>query len=292
MKIVIKDTEKELFQDLKSSWVNSTNDRCVYLKSSKFETHKDEWFPVLLEILKTHFFDEVSKVYVCHDGDLFLISRTFTEKQLNNFLNHLKPQLSPAFSSQGLATIFEIKVDWPKLRIISEKKLENLATLKASSIQKKQEELKHVSRNQTLDSLDISLINSLSKRRNSRDNPVIMVVEDDLFTQKLIKNTLNSYQDVAITGDGQGAIMAYVNKAPDILFLDIGLPDIDGHDVLKKLFEIDPDAYIVMFSGNGYKENILKALQLGAKGFLGKPFTKDKMYEYIKKSPFIQAKNA
>ena len=84
--------------------------------------------------------------------------------------------------------------------------------------------------------------------------------------------------------------MIYVNKAPAVRFLDIGLPDIDGHTVLKKVFEIDPDAYVVMFSGNGDKENVMKAVKTGAKGFVGKPFTKDKLYQYIDKSPFVQTK--
>ena len=84
--------------------------------------------------------------------------------------------------------------------------------------------------------------------------------------------------------------MSYVNKAPDVLFLDIGLPDINGHEVLEKLFKLDPDAYVVMFSGNGDKENIMKAVELGAKGFVGKPFSQEKLLQYIQKSPFIQEK--
>ena len=93
-----------------------------------------------------------------------------------------------------------------------------------------------------------------------------------------------------MTGDGQGALMGYVNKAPDVLFLDIGLPDIDGHAVLEKIFKLDPDAYVVMFSGNKDRDNVMKAVELGAKGFVGKPFTSEKLLQYIQKSPFIQAK--
>ena len=46
-----------------------------------------------------------------------------------------------------------------------------------------------------------------------------------------------------------------------------------------------------MFSGNGDRDNVLKAIELGAKGFVGKPFTKDKLFQYIEKSPFIQEKS-
>ncbi len=128
-------------------------------------------------------------------------------------------------------------------------------------------------------------------RREARKTSAIMVVEDDAFTQKLIQNTIKDTHKLSIAGDGQGAIMTYVNKAPDVLFLDIGLPDIDGLKVLEKIFKIDPHAYVVMFSGNGDKKNILKAIELGAKGFIGKPFTKDKIFQYINKSPHIQRKS-
>jgi len=115
-------------------------------------------------------------------------------------------------------------------------------------------------------------------------------VEDDLFSQRLVANVLQSKFELTMAEDGQGAIMGYVKHAPDVLFLDIGLPDIDGHAVLEKLFQIDPQAYVVMFSGNGDKENVMKAITLGAKGFVGKPFSEDKLLQYIHKSPFIQAR--
>ena len=79
--------------------------------------------------------------------------------------------------------------------------------------------------------------------------------------------------------------MQYVTHAPDVLFLDIELPDITGHDVLQKVLEMDPDAFVIMLSGNGNKENIFKAMKTGAKGFVGKPFTKDKLLQYILKCP-------
>jgi two-component system chemotaxis response regulator CheY len=76
-----------------------------------------------------------------------------------------------------------------------------------------------------------------------------------------------------------------------VLFLDIGLPDIDGLKVLERIFKLDPQAYVVMFSGNGSKEHIMRAVELGARGFVGKPFTKEKLFQYIEKSPFVQARH-
>lgn len=69
------------------------------------------------------------------------------------------------------------------------------------------------------------------------------------------------------------------------MFLDINLPDISGHDVLARLRDIDPQIYAVMLSGHTQSENVMEALKMGAKGFVSKPFTKEKLLQYIAKCP-------
>lgn len=280
--------EKRVIQDLKELADRSPGHRCLYLRFSQTNLDKNMWLPALTQILKGRFFEEVAQIYICHDNDVFITGRSWTNKRLAEFLAHLSPQLSPV-PLQGLASLFEVGVHWPSLRTLCLKKLENLEILKMKLSQKKKVELDLVSTQETIDTISKDLIHTLSARRGLRKDIEIMVVEDDSFSQKLVASALKSY-NLTITGDGKGAIMTYVHKAPDILFLDIGLPDIDGHEVLEKLFKIDPKAYVVMFSGNGDKENVMKAIQLGAKGFVGKPFTKEKLHQYIQKSPFIHAK--
>ena len=290
MKVIERDTELQLIADLKALWTDVDCSRCVLLRFSQIQFNRNDWLKVLIEEVKTYFEYDVDAIYRCHDNDIFITSHTFTQKNLDVFLTHLKHKLS-SVPLQGLAAIFEVKVDWPKLRTICERKIENLNILISKSQKKKTEELAKINRDQALSTIDRDLVSSLVMRREARKASVVMVVEDDAFTQKLIKNTIKSMHDLSIVGDGQGAIMTYVNKAPDVLFLDIGLPDIDGLKVLEKVFKIDPHAYVVMFSGNGDKENILKAVELGAKGFVGKPFSQDKLFQYISKSPHIQSKS-
>lgn len=289
MNIIDKNTEQKLLEDLRTLWQDSPTSRCVYLRFSQLKMKKEDWFPIVVETLQTYLLDDITAIYVCSDNDLMITSDTLTQKTLDLLLTHLRPKLSPA-SLQGSAAIFEMKVDWPKLRTLCERKIEDLEILRAKLSQKKKEQVDGVSRAEALKTLDADLLSSLAMRRDLREETVIMVVEDDAFSQKLIKNTVKDTHTLSITGDGQGAIMNYVHKAPDVLFLDIGLPDIDGLSVLKKIFQIDPSAYVVMFSGNGDRDNVLKAVELGARGFLGKPFTKDKLFQYINKSPFIQNK--
>lgn len=264
--------------------------RCLYLRFSQLEQDTEQWRPYVLDALKKFSYDGAEDIYICHDDDILVLGRSWTYKRLDQFLTCLAPKLAPAPAPQELASLFELGVDWPKLRTICGKKIENLEILNAQTKDKKQEDTLKISREETLQTLDKDLISSLAMRRDMRQKPEIMVVEDDPFSQTLVKNALKKHYSVSVNGDGQGAIMSYIIKAPDVLFLDIGLPDMNGHEVLEKIFSLDPDAYVVMFSGNGDKHNILKAIELGAKGFVGKPFTQDKLIQYIEKSPFMQNK--
>lgn len=297
MQVILKNAEDALFKDIRSAWENQPNLRCLYFKrttpseSGVPEPVSVEWVPNLLQELRSFMDDSALRVYVCHDSDIFILARSLTNKRLQEFLHHLEAKLGPA-SIPGLAYLFEVGVDWPKLRTVCERKIEAYRRFceKKSQSQAKEPECAPVGVVQTLNTVDDAFIQTLSERRAQRKNPMVMVVEDDALSQKLISIALKDKYALAVTPDGQGAILNYVRHAPDILFLDIGLPDIDGHAVLERLFQIDPDAHVVMFSGNGSKENILKARELGAKGFIGKPFTQDKLFWYIERSPFIQAK--
>lgn len=290
MMVIAKNSEEALLKELKSCWENFPNYRCVYLRFSQLGQNTEEWFSEFLETIKSTIDDRNGQIYLCHDQDVFVITRYMTQKRLEGLLAHLAPKLSPATSLEGLANLFEIGVDWPKLRNFCEKKIENREILAAQKREERKNDVQHLNSAEALKSLDRDLISSLGMRRELREKPEIMVVEDDAFSQKLVTNALGKHYNLYVTGDGQGAIMNYVNKAPDVLFLDIGLPDINGHEVLEKIFKLDPTAYVVMFSGNGDKKNIMRAIELGAKGFVGKPFTQEKLFQYIEKSPFIQSK--
>lgn len=298
MLVVIKNAEETLIKTFKTCWEEFPTHRCLHLKFSMLEQNKDEWFGVVLEQLRSFLDDKSAQLYITHDNDVFVVTRFMTQKMLEKFLNQLTPRLAPtphpdtptAHNLTGLASLFEIGVHYSTLLKICKAKIEhrNAATkTKASN----ENPLPKVSTEKTVKTVDAELIASLAKRRDKREKPEILVVEDDPFSQKLVSNALKSSYSYSVTGDGKGAILNYVNKAPDVLFLDIGLPDMTGHDVLEKLFAIDPNAYVVMFSGNGDRENIMRAVQLGAKGFVGKPFTQDKLLQYIEKSPFIRAKH-
>lgn len=290
--MISKSAELEFLKIAKGLEEKQPTHRCLYLRFSQLDVEKKRWLPYVRHALSHFAYNGTTDLYMCHDDDLFILGRTWSYKGLEEFLSFLSSKLAPASLPRELASLFELGVDWPRIKALCAAKIENIKRIQEEKdkTDKTKEVIAKVSREETFTKLDPDLISSLMMRRDSRENIEIMVVEDDPFSQKLVSNALGARYSYSMTADGQGAIMNYIVKAPDVLFLDIGLPDIDGHEVLEKLFKIDPSAYVVMFSGNGDKENVMKAIQLGAKGFVGKPFTKEKLFQYIEKSPFVQSK--
>ena len=123
---------------------------------------------------------------------------------------------------------------------------------------------------------------SMTRKKKAREKINILLVEDDILIRSLVTNTLIKNFETLPVGFGHQALSKYILFAPDIVFLDIHLPDINGLDLLKKILEIDPDAYVVMLSSDQGPANIAKAMENGAKGFIGKPFTREKLFSHIK----------
>ena len=83
-------------------------------------------------------------------------------------------------------------------------------------------------------------------------------------------------------GDGLTAITEYSRTNPDIVLMDITMPQMEGIEAVERIVREHPDARIVMVSSVGYQDNILAALQRGARHFVQKPVKPDALYEIIR----------
>lgn len=119
------------------------------------------------------------------------------------------------------------------------------------------------------------------KLRHARHPLHVLVVEDDPLCQRMLNNLLSDQHAIANASDGTGAVDRYLAVAPDIMFLDLGLPYADGFDVLKQIMAIDPEAYVVIISGSSDSDSVALAAALGARGFIPKPFPLDKLDHYL-----------
>jgi two-component system chemotaxis response regulator CheY len=113
----------------------------------------------------------------------------------------------------------------------------------------------------------------------------IMIVDDAEFMRMVIKDTLlkHGHEVVAEVSDGEEAIQTYLEVKPDLVLMDIIMPDMDGKEALKKLLVMDPEAKIVMCSSLGQQALITESMKIGTMGFIVKPFEPDGMLDVIKK---------
>ncbi|NDG04196.1 MAG: response regulator, partial [Alphaproteobacteria bacterium] len=119
------------------------------------------------------------------------------------------------------------------------------------------------------------ILDDARKRRKCRSPLHVLVVEDDPLTRRIIASCLKDDHALITATNAHEAVANYLIYAPDIVFLDIGLPDVDGFAALHEIVANDHDAYVVMLSANSYLDNVTAALNAGASGFIGKPFKRD-----------------
>lgn len=114
----------------------------------------------------------------------------------------------------------------------------------------------------------------------------ILIVDDAAFMRMMIKDILtkNGYEIVGEAQDGKEAIEKYEELNPDLVTMDITMPEMDGITALKEIKKIDPDAVVIMCSAMGQQAMVIDAIQAGAKDFIVKPFQADRVLEAIQKA--------
>lgn len=124
----------------------------------------------------------------------------------------------------------------------------------------------------------------LFRKRLQREENVFLVVEDDPFTQKILKKQLSEYGRVHTLSEAKDVVPAYQQYNPDIVFLDIHLEGSNGLNVIGDVCNTDSQAFIVMTSADSVEKNVVHSIVLGATEFLVKPLTKEKVENIIRKS--------
>lgn len=114
----------------------------------------------------------------------------------------------------------------------------------------------------------------------------ILVVDDAAFMRMMIKDILvkNGFDVVGEAADGAQAIEKFQDLKPDLVTMDITMPEMDGITALKEIKKSHPDAKIIMCSAMGQQAMVIDAIQAGAKDFIVKPFAADRVIEAIKKT--------
>lgn len=113
----------------------------------------------------------------------------------------------------------------------------------------------------------------------------ILIVDDAAFMRMMVKDILikNGFTIVGEAQDGIEAVEKYKELSPDLVTMDITMPEMDGIAALKQIKEINPDAKIIMCSAMGQQAMVIDAIQAGAKDFIVKPFQAERVIEAIQK---------
>jgi two-component system chemotaxis response regulator CheY len=122
-------------------------------------------------------------------------------------------------------------------------------------------------------------------KRSKDGQPVqYLIVDDSVFARKNLGRIIESFggQIAGEAGDGITAISEYDRLKPDIVLMDITMPQMEGIEAAEKIVQKNPEARVVMVSSVGYQENIVAALQRGARHFVQKPVKPEVLYEVIK----------
>ena len=113
----------------------------------------------------------------------------------------------------------------------------------------------------------------------------ILICDDAAFMRMMIKDILtkNGYNIVGEAENGAKAVEKYNELKPDLVLMDITMPEMDGIEALKKIKSGDPNASIIMCSAMGQQAMVIESIQSGAKDFIVKPFQADRILEAVQK---------
>jgi two-component system chemotaxis response regulator CheY len=114
----------------------------------------------------------------------------------------------------------------------------------------------------------------------------ILIVDDAAFMRMMIKDILskNGYTVVGEAENGKIAVDKYNELKPDLVLMDITMPEMDGIQALKAIKGSDAGAQIIMCSAMGQQAMVIEAIQSGAKDFIVKPFQAERVLEAVKKA--------
>ena len=114
----------------------------------------------------------------------------------------------------------------------------------------------------------------------------ILICDDAAFMRMMIKDILtkNGYNVVGEAENGLKAVEKYQETKPDLVLMDITMPEMDGIQALKKIKQADPNASVVMCSAMGQQAMVIESIQSGARDFIVKPLQPDRVLEAVKKA--------
>jgi two-component system chemotaxis response regulator CheY len=114
----------------------------------------------------------------------------------------------------------------------------------------------------------------------------VLVVDDAAFMRKMVSDALSGggHEIVGEAANGSEAVQRFQELRPDVMTLDITMPEKDGLTALREIIAVDPGAKVIMCSALGQESKVLESIKLGAKDFVVKPFQAERVLSAIEKA--------
>lgn len=112
-----------------------------------------------------------------------------------------------------------------------------------------------------------------------------VVVDDAVFMRTLLRRILEENEEFEVVGEGSNGYEAIEQATifkPDIMTLDITMPDMDGIKAVKEVLKVSPDTKVIMVSAMGQQSMVIEAIKLGARDFVIKPFDRTRVEQAVK----------
>ncbi len=115
----------------------------------------------------------------------------------------------------------------------------------------------------------------------------VLVVDDAMFMRSMIKDILHNaggrYEVIGEASNGREAITRYKELEPDLVTMDIVMPQMDGIEATREILKVNPAATVVICSAMGQEALVVESISAGAKDFIVKPFTSERVLQVLAK---------
>ncbi len=240
MLVIDKDADVSLLQALKAYSTRIDDIRCIYFKLAEAQNnYAEELKEFIIERAHKYLTLPDLQAYFCDDGDIFIIARNLSSRIARPFMSEAAENVRAPLNS-GFAELIEIGTNIHKLVTNIQGKIERRE--KKEKEAKRQEEQKQAQAKKasilTLPDPDTYGEVNIEAKRNTRESAEIMIIEDDPFSRRLVANVLSTEFNLTGLGEADTALVTYARIAPNILFLDINLPHVTGHELLEKIIAL------------------------------------------------------
>lgn len=279
MRLIIENAEQELLsviQSLKTdkdSWEDWT---CLCIETPELEGHPDRT-QIQFNIgvfLDGHLNSEYGSILFLGFREILIFSKNVSEAVLRGIGGYIIDQIMKETQRPSYFRIFNLARDHD--RLIDAYALEDFIanTSKEHLYALSQENFQYPDFEEGAGDMPLD-----------PDAKRVLLVEDDPVTRWMVRTAVKNDCDLMTAANARRAMVMYRNYKPDLVLLDINLPDMSGKEILSEIMDTDPGAFVVMFSSQDSMENITETMEDGARGFIAKPFRKERLLHYIESCP-------